>query len=231
MAHNLIELAVATGDTAYRGRAEELLSAFSGAMAQSPRGSVHMVHALARFVALPPVMTEPPASRAIEIKGPPSDMADSGATAIADSSAHVKVEAGVEPGSALPGETVTVTVTLRIDDGWHVNANPASADFLIATVVDVRAVGPAGADRAPAIEVADIAYPEASRLKADGRGADAIDVYGGAARVTVKVRLPRDATPGAATPLRVLAKFQACSDAGVCLIPAEWSGELSVGVK
>ena len=51
MAHDLIELARATGDAAYRARADELLAAFSGAMAQSPRGSVHMIHAVGRLLA------------------------------------------------------------------------------------------------------------------------------------------------------------------------------------
>lgn len=46
-----------------------------------------------------------------------------------------------------------------------------------------------------------------------------------------RVRLPKEAPSGTTIPLRVLAKFQACSDAGVCLMPAEWSGEVSVSVK
>ena len=231
MAHNLLTLAAATGDAAYRTKAEALLTAFSGAIAQSPRGSVHMVHALQRLLATPmPSGTEPTAAvpASIEIKVPSSAAS---AIPITDSSAHVKVEVNIEPASASPGESVTVTVTLRIDDGWHINANPASADFLVATVVAVRsATAPDTAD-APILEVSDITYPKPTTIKIEGLGVNLISVYGGSARITATVRVPKDATPSTTIPLRVLAKFQSCSDAGVCLMPADWTGEVVVNVK
>jgi len=240
MAHNLLTLAASTGDgagAAYRTKADELLKAFSGSMAQSPRGSVHMVHALERFLAAAPVAAPSGGAPAININAPapPSPSvtpgAAEGANAVTDSSAHVKVAVSVEPSSASPGETVTVTVTLRIDDGWHINANPASADFLVATVIDVRSAAPPGTANATALEVSDITYPKPSTLKAEELGNDAISVYGGTARIIASVRVPKDATPGTTIPLRVLAKFQSCSDAGVCLMPADWTGEVVVTVK
>lgn len=235
MAHNLLSLATATGDAggaAYRARAEELLRTFSGAMAQSPRGSVHMVHAVERMLATAPG-APPGGSPAIDIKAPASGTpgAATGANAVTDSSAHVKAAAGVEPAAASPGETVTVTVTLRIDEGWHVNANPASADFLVATVVDVRSAATPGTADAPALEVSDITYPNPSTLKAAGLGANTISVYGGTVRITATVRVPTDAKADRTIPLHVLAKFQSCSDAGVCLMPAEWAGDVVVNVK
>jgi len=233
MAHDLIDLFKATGDAAYRTRAEEVLRAFSGTMAQSPRGSVYMVHALERLLAIdagagPP---ESPAPPPLEIRAPPPGAA--AAAGFADSSAHVRVAAAVEPVSAAPGGIITVTATLTIDDGWHINANPASADFLIATVVDVQAIGPpdTSAPRAaPSIEVIKITYPTPTRLDAGGAGGDAVDVYSGTARVTVQIRLPKDSRPGASTPLRVMVKYQACSDAGVCLMPADWAGQVNVTI-
>jgi len=236
MAHNLLTLAAATGDgagAAYRTKADELLKAFSGSMAQSPRGSVHMVHALERFLAAAPVAAPSGGAPAINISAPASvtSGAAADANAVTDSSAHVKAAASVEPSSASPGETVTVTVALRIDDGWHINANPASADFLVATVIDVRSAATPGTANAMALEVSDITYPKPSTLKAEGLGNDAISVYGGTARITASVRVPKDAMPGTTIPLRVLAKFQSCSDTGVCLMPAEWTGEVVVTVK
>src|SRR5262249_29427387 len=128
---------------------------------------------------------------------------------------------------------VTVTATLTMDDGWHISANPASADFLIATVVEVRDGRPASSRAAgsPAVEVVEVVYPAPTTLRGRGLGAEPINVYGGAARALVRVRLPEDAAPGTTLPLRVLAKFQACSDRGVCLAPAEWTGEASIAVK
>jgi len=240
MAHNLLTLAASTGGgagAAYRTKADELLKAFSGSMAQSPRGSVHMVHALERLLATAPGAALSGGAPAININAPapPSPSvtpgAATGANAVTDSSAHVKAAVSVEPSSASPGETVTVTVALRIDDGWHINANPASADFLVATVIDVRSAAPPGTANATALEVSDITYPKPSTLKAEGLGNDAISVYGGTARITARVRVPKDAMPGTTIPLRVLAKFQSCSDAGVCLMPADWTGEVVVTVK
>mgnify|MGYP001305520336 FL=1 len=233
MAHNLIELATATGadGAAYRAKAGQLLVAFSGTMAQAPRGSIHMVHALDRFLAMPAVSAIAPeaaSAPAVEIKAPPTPSA---AATISDSSAHVKIETSVEPRSAAPGDTVTITATFGIDNGWHINANPAPADFLIATVVDVRPIASPGTAVGPKIGVVEVAYPTPSTLTIAGIGADSINVYRGLARVAATFRLPMDAVPGTTIPLRVLAKFQACSDAGVCLAPAEWTAEASIAVR
>ena len=228
MAHNLVELAAATGDSKYRARAEELLAAFSGTMAQTPRGSVHMIHALHRSLSHGAAGDDARPTIKIELPAP-GDAADAPG-GVPDSSAHVKASEAVEPVSPAPGDEFTVTVTLAIDDGWHVNANPASADFLIATAVDVRPAEPPGAGAPGQIEVVRVTYPAAKTLKAEGLGADQISVYGGSASIKVTVRLAKDAKPGSTIPLRVLATFQACSDAGVCLAPAEWSGELNVRI-
>ena len=233
MAHNLIELAKAKGadGAAYRAKAAQLLGAFSGTMAQAPRGSVHMIHALARSLMMPAAPTTTPAAAsapAIEIKAPPTP---SDTATINDSSAHVRIEASVEPAAAAPGDTVTISAAFRIDDGWHINANPASAEFLIATVVDVRAIAPPGVTEGPKIGIVEIAYPKPSTLKVEGLGTESINVYGGTAHITATFRLPTDAVAGSTIPLRVLARFQACSDAGVCLAPAEWTGEVSIAVR
>ncbi|MGD9791214.1 MAG: DUF255 domain-containing protein [Phycisphaerales bacterium] len=242
MAHNLIELAAATGDggaggVKYRERAEQLLGAFSGAMAQSPRGSVHMIHALHRFLAtLVAPVTSPAAHAAVAIKASSTPALPGAASATNDSSSHVQIDASVNPvggtqASASPGEAVTVTATFHIDNDWHINANPASAEFLIATVVDVRAIAPPGATEGPKIGVVDVTYPKPTTLKVEGLGAESISVYVGTVRISATFRIPTDAVPGSTIPLRVLAKFQACSDAGVCLAPAEWTAEMSVAVR
>lgn len=221
MAHNLIELATATGNPAYRTRAEELLRVFSGAVSLSPQSNIHMAHAVQRFLVLPHETGEAEGEDPIEFETDPS---------VSDSSAHVKVRASVKPSAAEPGETVTVTVALAVSEGWHINAQPSSADFLIATVVDVRPMVPG----APDVEVIETRYPKPKRLKTEGLGGgglETIDVYSGTTPITMTIRLPNNAAPGTTLPLRVLAKFQACSDTGTCLIPAEWSDEVRVRVN
>jgi hypothetical protein len=233
MAHNLLALAAATGNAEYRAKAGALLDAFSGAMAQSPRGSVHMIHAVQRLFASATDGASSGKSASVGVNAPtvPASGAGVPSKAATDSLSHVGPAAIVEPASAAPGEAVTVTITLRIDDGWHVNANPASADFLVPTSVDVRPATTPGADNSRTLDVSDVTYPKPSKLKAADLGVDEISVYGGTARITARVRVPKDAAPGSTLPLRVLARFQACSDAGVCLMPAEWAGDVVVHVK
>jgi hypothetical protein len=232
MAHDLIDLHRATGNPAYRAKAGALLAAFSGEMARSPRGSIHMIHAVERLLAsatnVAPIGTACPSI--INAPNTPAHAASDPDLAATDSLARVTPSASVERDPVAPGEIATVIVTLRIDDGWHVNANPASVGFLVPTVVDVRPAAELGDADAPALEAAEIAYPRASTLKAEGLGVDAIRVYDKTARITASVRVPPDAAPGSTIALRVLAKFQACSDAGVCLMPAEWTGQVRIRV-
>ena len=54
-------------------------------------------------------------------------------TGLADSSDKVRLNLA-EGGKALIGETGEIVLTLDIEPGWHVNANPASMEFLIPTV-------------------------------------------------------------------------------------------------
>lgn len=228
MAHDLLDLWRATGDAAYRSQAEGVLKAFSGSMAQAPRGSVHMVHALHRWL----TMTGGATAQDVQAgRGAGPASASPAAAGPTDSLAHVKLEASVEPTTAAAGETVTVTVTLRIDDGWHVNSHPASAEFLIPTTLDVRAAAPGGKGVVPDLDLVDVKYPAASKLKAEGLGTGEINVYSGVARLIATVRLPKDAPAGKPFVLRVLTTLQACSDKGVCLTPAEWTGEVVVDVR
>ena len=91
------------------------------------------------------------------------------------------------------------TVRLEIADGWHVNANPASQEFLIPTAVE-----PAGEG-----ELRGVAYPTGERLRFAFAG-DELAVYGGAVEIRGEVR-PGDDT-------RLLVTYQACDDER-CLPP------------
>lgn len=80
--------------------------------------------------------------------GSPAEAAGAAEKASASfrSADHVEVQARRAGNSIL--------VTLRIDEGYHVNANSASAEYLIATSIAFEGVTPA-----------QIAYPPAIRLK------------------------------------------------------------------
>lgn len=93
-----------------------------------------------------------------------------------------------------------LAVTLRIAPGWHVNANPASFDYLIPTALVFDGAQPRA-----------VRYPRAERLRAAFASGE-ISVYAG----TVVVAADFAGGRPAAARLRV----QACSEE-VCLPPAE----------
>ncbi len=192
MAHALLDLYEITGDAAWKQQAEALLKAFGKAIAENPRGYTHMVHALLRLEHISPAT----ASKASEATPAAVDQ-----TAM-ETKAYVTVSASE---LKREGDRLTVTAVLEIAAGWHVNANPASLDFLIPTSVDVR-------EDSGKAEVKP-AYPGA---KAVTTPLGDIKVYEG------KISIPIVATlPGKVENFRLLVRAQACKDT-TCLAPSDW---------
>ncbi|MCH8270179.1 MAG: DUF255 domain-containing protein [Planctomycetes bacterium] len=216
MAHTLLDLAELTGDDEYADRARVLLGVFAEQMTRSPSSHVHMVHAVDRLLAREPKAIPMTPIVPMDVVEPPDVRGVAGA-GIADSSARVDVSARVDRASLQPGDAFVVTVTLDMDEGWHVNANPASAEYLIPTVADVRSDLP--------VTVANVMYPAAHELSLAG---EPIQVYGSGAAIRVSCVLGDDATPGPGT-LRVVVGYQACDDQS-CLAPAETVVEIAVTV-
>ncbi len=121
------------------------------------------------------------------------------ALASTDSASTVKV-------AVRRADSGTRIVQLTIADGWHVNANPASRDFLIPTEVRVTRGG-------QAFDI-DVEYPDPKSLDA-GLPGGALRVYSGTAEIRAKAR--GASLDGVALSVRV----QACDDHGVCLAPSE----------
>ena len=126
--------------------------------------------------------------------------AEAGPEAALDSAAHVKATA---KGASHDGYD-EILVTLTIDPGYHVNANPASADYLMPTVVTI-----------PDVPDAKIAYP-AGQLFKPKFSPEGISVYEGSIAITAE--LPKGGlTSAAREPLRI--EVQACTTQ-ICLPPA-----------
>jgi len=191
MAQALLDLYEITGDVDWKQQAEALLMAFGKAIAENPRAYTHMVQALLRLNHLAP------AARATQQPGE----AVSGQQ-LMETKAYVQVSA-LEP--ARKGNRLIVTAVLDIAQGWHINANPASRDFLMPTSVDVR-------EDSGKAEVKP-AYPEA-RVMTTPLGE--INVYEGKVSIPVQVTLPNRTEN-----LRLLVRAQACKEA-VCLAPSDW---------
>jgi hypothetical protein len=124
-----------------------------------------------------------------------------------DSAAHVKASAK----GAFLGDHDEILVTLTIDPTYHVNANPASVDYLIPTVVTV-----------PNAPDAKITYPPGQIFK-PRFSPEGIAVYEGS--IVIRAELPKGRLASvASTPLRI--KLQACT-AQMCLPSADLAASLS----
>ena len=98
-----------------------------------------------------------------------------------------------------------VVVTLQIDDGYHVNANPASYDYLIATSVAFDGLAPT-----------QVLYPEATLFKPSFAPAG-LKVYEGT--VTLEASFP-SGTVGRQPRINAVVSTQACNGE-ICLPPAK----------
>ncbi len=107
-----------------------------------------------------------------------------------------------------PGQALTLSIRLDIREGWHVNSNTPSLEYLIPTKIEFPDSGSARVDQ--------IVYPEARlvRLKfADTK----LSVYEGANTIRATIRPPRDGARGERT-VRARLTYQSCSDTS-CLAP------------
>jgi len=119
-----------------------------------------------------------------------------------------------------PGDTVTLHVLLSIQHPYHVNANPASEAYLVATAVTLKT--------AQGIEIGKPVYPKAlSRNFAFSPGKP-LKVYEGTALVKVPLTIAGDATTGIRQ-LSGIVKYQACNEKQ-CLLPAQTQFATSVQV-
>jgi len=132
-------------------------------------------------------------------------------TGLADSSDKVRLNLA-EGGKALIGETGEIVLTLDIEPGWHVNANPASMEFLIPTVAKSSAGG----------QSLDIPteYPR-GRVSDIVLGDTALEVYDDGASIRLLPDEKQTTALKEADKLDMTVRVQACSDEGVCLAPAD----------
>ena len=108
-----------------------------------------------------------------------------------------------------PGGRTEARLRLAIADGWHINANPPSPEYMIATSVELSPAGgmSAGTPRYPNAKQLKVAFDESAIAAWDG---------------TIEIAMPLNAAADADTGARSLEgtlKFQACND-NVCLPPA-----------
>lgn len=99
----------------------------------------------------------------------------------------------------------------RVDDGFHINANPASLDFLIPTSLEFKGVKPS-----------KIEYPKPRRFTTKFVP-EGLDVYEGL--VAIVAKFPKDSLNGLHV-IRATVPAQACTNQ-ICLPPSEFPVSVS----
>jgi len=198
MAHVFVDLYHATNDGQWKDRTEALVGAFGQGFSGQAGSYGHLIYALLRLQEdnsspwLHPVVTT------VAEKTPPA------APAELASKDKVKVHTHILHDQSTPTKKI-IEVTVDIEGGWHLNANPASMDFLIPTVADIQA------NQKSKVEVI---YPNAEKLTTP---LGEINVYAGQIKIKTVVT---SSQPIDEKKLRLLLQVQACKET-TCYPPSQ----------
>ncbi|WP_413436498.1 thioredoxin domain-containing protein [Sulfuriferula sp. GW1] len=183
----LLELSIATGDTLYANAARRELTSLSAQVAADPFN----------WGALLAPLNQPPLIATLQKTASP-DTAKTATPGFPNSADHVRATARLVPSST----GADLIVTIDIEAGYHINANPASDPNLIPTQLMLAEY--------PELK---IKYPAGQMFKAPF-APQGIAVYEG--RITLHGQLPQKALR---QPVSASLRIQACND-NVCLAPA-----------
>ena len=108
-----------------------------------------------------------------------------------------------------PGSTFQIALVMKVSDGWHANANPAGADYLIPTEVVLPDI--------PEVMFGETVYPEGDLLAIASLGEAPFPVYHDEATIGIQATL-RDTAQLRRITLPLKLTYQACNDE-TCLLP------------
>jgi len=188
MLHNLLDLHELTGEERFKDEAARALASVSQQVARSPVSAINSTRALRRLLRLDP--------GAIERAGMTQEVR------IAPEEPPVEVYAGAERVELTPGQAQTLTLNLRVREGFHVNAHNPGVEGLIGLMIDIT--GGAGV-------LADVKYPEGRPYKGDAIEDGQLMVYEGDTPIEVTLTLEEGAQITGKPQLRII--YQACDDA------------------
>jgi uncharacterized protein YyaL (SSP411 family) len=193
----LLRLRDATGDSQFVAAAARIVRHLSGRFSEQPEIWPAAITALNLH---PLTDADLGAAREAAARSA-DDRGTSQAFHAPETSDHVRASAVFKAGE----KDDEIVVTLQIDDGYHVNANPASFDYLIPTSVAFAGLTSPGTT-----------YPKPSRFKS-AFAPDELAVYEGTVPLVVTVPKDTIATQGE---LKGEVNVQAC-DAKICLPPSK----------
>jgi hypothetical protein len=116
------------------------------------------------------------------------------------------------------GATVAAPITVQLREGYHVNSNTPSEDYLIPLRLTWNA--------AP-LQVAEIVFPK-PKMERYAFSETPLSVFTGDFEIVTRFRVPADAKPGT-TKIAGKLRYQACNNK-LCLPPATIDIQLPVDV-
>jgi suppressor for copper-sensitivity B len=118
-----------------------------------------------------------------------------------------------------PGETARIAAKVTVEDGWHVNSNTPTFDYLIPTKLDLELPDgwPDEAVRYPKHEMRTFAFAD-----------QPLAVYEGEFVILSEVKVPAGAAKGS-VPVTAALRYQACNDSQ-CLPPVTTDATVSLTV-
>ncbi len=216
-AHALLNLYEISSEERFLQRCDALLRGVGGVVERAPTAALSLTHAAARRSRLG--QPQAPPQRApdfIDRLGPRWQPDASGA-----GDAIIEAEAFASVSAVRPGDEFAIALRLTISRGWHINANPATHETLIPTVVSVRSAAP--------IETLGVEYP-AGEEAALAFGEGPIRVYTAEVVFVARLRLPKQRPAGEDVDLRVLYRAQPCTE-DACLAPLEGAATIRLPVQ
>lgn len=245
-ARNLIKLAKRTGTAAYLDEARATIELFASNIEQSPRGFATLALAASELLAADDRETGDQKGSRVEASGQIIPVAGTNEKAANEQLVPlaefkgtkkddlVKARVYLSADKLQPGTTCQMLVVLEIQEGWHVNQNPPSRDYLIPTTIvncyqfDAKALETDKSKRE--VPLSDLKYPKGHGFKFAGEK-DEVMVYEGKVEIRGKLTVPEKATSADDT-LEIAIKYQAC-DSNNCLPPKtiKLTGKVDVAKK
>lgn len=118
-----------------------------------------------------------------------------------------------------PGDTARVAAKVTVEEGWHVNSNTPTFDYLIPTKLDLELPSgwPDETVRYPKHEMQTFAFAD-----------QPLAVYDGEVVILAEVKVPADAALGS-LPVRGSLRYQACNDSQ-CLPPVTTDATIALTI-
>ncbi len=217
---NLIRLAKLTGDNRYRDAARKTLGVFASQINSSPAGHAYLSIGLAEYLtafgdgtAQGPLANTPTPVKPIS---PPPGTAPTFPTGDAtkltvfarptaeEAQKHPLIQAAASfaEGAFVPGAKCPVVVTLRIQEGWHINANPSRPKFLKATELK--------AEFSNGSSLGIVEYPRGMDLASEGIE-EPLSVYEGTVQLKTTIDVPENFS-GDTESVTLTIRYQACNE-------------------